>query len=131
MPRYRGADDAELFFEDRGVGPPIVVVAGGGPRHPDYLEDLAGLGDHYRLIVPHLRGVGRTPATDGNLGSWWHESADIECLREHLGLDRVTIVAHSSGRAIRRVSRPGPTRRRRWGTRRGASGSSSTRGWGQ
>ncbi|WP_394770002.1 alpha/beta fold hydrolase [Lacisediminihabitans sp.] len=97
MPEYRGADDAELFFEDRGDGPPIVVLGGGAPGHPDYLEDLAGLGDHYRLIVPHLRGVGRSPSTDGDLGAWWHESADIDCLRKQLGLDRLTIVAHSSG----------------------------------
>lgn len=97
MPKYTGTDGAELYFEDRGDGDPLVVIAGGAPRHPDYLEDLAGLGEGYRLIVVHLRGVGESPAGTVENATWWSEAADLECLRVALGLDQLNIVAHSSG----------------------------------
>jgi pimeloyl-ACP methyl ester carboxylesterase len=40
----------------------LIVLAGGAARHPDYLGDLAGLSSRYRLVIPHLRGVGKSPA---------------------------------------------------------------------
>src|SRR5262245_1624733 len=77
---------------------PLIVLAGGAARHPDYLGDLAGLSGHYQLFVPHLRGVGRSGAADiGGMGSWWREAGDIERLRASLGLNRCAVVAHSAG----------------------------------
>ncbi|MEV6371331.1 alpha/beta hydrolase [Micromonospora musae] len=78
--------------------PPVIVLAGGAARHPSYLGDLAGLGSRYRLIVPHLRGVGRSPGSPvAEVGSFWRQAEDLERLREHLGLDRVLLVGHSAG----------------------------------
>jgi pimeloyl-ACP methyl ester carboxylesterase len=75
---------------------PIVALAGGAARHPDYLGDLAGIGaDGYRLVLPHLRGVGRsahlTPA------SFWAQAADLDELREALGREKLIIAGHSAG----------------------------------
>ena len=40
----------------------VIVLAGGPARHPVYMGDLAGFGENNRLVLPHLRGVGKSPA---------------------------------------------------------------------
>jgi len=100
VPVYQGEDGALLHYDELGgdSASPLVVLAGGAARHPDYLGDLAGLSERHQMLVPHLRGVGRSSAADiGSLGSWWRQAGDIERLRVSLGLDRCTLVAHSAG----------------------------------
>jgi pimeloyl-ACP methyl ester carboxylesterase len=100
MPAYHGDDGALLHYDVLGATPtsPLIVLAGGAARHPDYLGDLAGLSEHHQLAVPHLRGVGRSSAADlGDMGSWWRQADDIDRLRASLGLNRCAIVAHSAG----------------------------------
>jgi pimeloyl-ACP methyl ester carboxylesterase len=101
MPNYTGADGADLYFDDTLDGDPVVVLAGGAARHPDYLGNLDYLGSGVRRIMPHLRGVGRSPAASTDTGgSWWNQAEDLESLRTHLGLERLTVVAHSAGTRI-------------------------------
>ena len=101
MPDYRGADGASLHYDERDRsdgGSPLVVLAGGAARHPAYLGDLAGLDRRHRLIVPHLRGVGASPAPPRpETGSYWAQACDIDALRAQLGLDTVRVLAHSAG----------------------------------
>lgn len=103
MPIYAGFDGARLHYDESHPGqsrefPPVIVLAGGAARDPSYLGDLAGLGSRYPLVVPHLRGVGRSPEpTAAEVGSFWRQAEDLECLRDHLGLDRVLLVGHSAG----------------------------------
>lgn len=99
MPGYRGADGAELYYDDGGPSaPPVIALAGGAARHPAYLGDLAGLAERHRLVVPHLRGVGLSPLpADPTRASWWQQAEDLESLRVHLGLEQVTVLAHSAG----------------------------------
>ncbi|GAA4602960.1 pimeloyl-ACP methyl ester carboxylesterase [Actinoplanes octamycinicus] len=97
MPSYSGSDGTPLHYDDHGPAdrPPVIVLAGGAARHPDYLGDLAGLTGRHRLVVPHLRGVGRSPA--GPSGSYWDQADDLDELRRHLGRDRLVIAGHSAG----------------------------------
>jgi pimeloyl-ACP methyl ester carboxylesterase len=92
---------SDLYYEDPGpggAGLPIIALAGGAARHPSYLGDLAGLSDRRRLIVPHLRGVGRSPLPASvEAASFWRQASDIDALRVHLGLDRVLLLGHSAG----------------------------------
>lgn len=104
MPRYEAHDGALLHYEllDAGRGDastdPVVVLAGGAARHPEYLGSLAGLDEHHDLVVPHLRGVGESPrATERECGSYWRQAEDLEALRLHLDVARLTLVAHSAG----------------------------------
>ncbi|WP_010204320.1 alpha/beta fold hydrolase [Salinibacterium sp. PAMC 21357] len=99
MPSYEGSDGATLHYDVvGGETEPIILLAGGAARHPSYLGDLAGLGERHQLIVPHLRGVGRTamPVVEQR-GSYWNQAEDIERLRIHLGLERLVLAAHSAG----------------------------------
>ncbi|HEV7651405.1 MAG TPA: alpha/beta hydrolase [Actinophytocola sp.] len=107
MPTFRAADQTLLHYDEHddehgdehGEGRPLIALAGGAACHPSYLGDLAGLSG--RLIVPHLRGVGLSPAPDDpRQGSYWQQSEDLEALREHLGLDRLALTGHSAGTRI-------------------------------
>jgi len=100
VPAYQGDDGALLHYDTLGRDSksPLIVLAGGAARHPEYLGDLAGLSGHHQLFVPHLRGVGRSSAADTyGMGSWWRQAGDIDRLRASLGLNRCALVAHSAG----------------------------------
>jgi pimeloyl-ACP methyl ester carboxylesterase len=106
MPTFPGSDGAALHYDELhyddvlhdGTAAPLIVLAGGAARHPRYLGDLAGLDAGRRLIVPHLRGVGRTPLPDAaETASFWRQAEDIERLRVHLGLEQVLLLGHSAG----------------------------------
>lgn len=100
MPSYPGADGATLHYDVLGddAAPSLVALGGGPGRHPAYLGDLAGLSARWRLVVPHLRGVGESPRpADPTQGSAWHQAEDLEALREHLGLATLSVVGHSAG----------------------------------
>lgn len=89
-----------LYYDDLSHtrNAPVTALAGGAAREPSYLGDLAGLSDRHRLIVPHLRGVGRTPMPSSiEAASHWHQAEDIERLRAHLGLERLCLLGHSAG----------------------------------
>jgi proline iminopeptidase len=63
-----------------------------------YLGDLGGLSGQLRLILLDHRGTGRseTPAETSSYRCD-HLVDDVEALREHLGLDRMNLLAHSAG----------------------------------
>jgi pimeloyl-ACP methyl ester carboxylesterase len=99
MPTFPGSDGAELHYDELSAGaPPLVVLAGGAARHPRYLGDLAGLDTGRHLVMPHLRGVGRSPLPpSAEVASFWRQAEDVEHLRVHLGLERMLLLGHSAG----------------------------------
>lgn len=103
MTTYPGADGTALHFDDNlPGGDTALILLGGGPgRHPTYLSGLTDLFVGHRIIVPHLRSVGDSPIpSEPQLGSFWSQAEDIEALRLNLGLDTITLVAHSAGTRI-------------------------------
>lgn len=102
VPTFLAPDGASLHYDvlgDQGLGECLVIVlAGGAARDPGYLGDLAGLASSYPLVVPHLRGVGRSAAPSRvEDGSYWRQADDVEALRVHLGAERVVVIGHSAG----------------------------------
>ena len=88
MTFYRGAEGTELWFDE--IGPadaePAIVLAGGPARHPVYIGDLAGFGENNRLVLPHLRGVGKSPAAqEPGRATWVGQAEDIALLDQALG----------------------------------------------
>ena len=95
-------DDARLFYEVVGNGDPIVVVHGGPGLDHAYLQPgLDALANRNTLVYYDQRGTGRSvtalDASGINLDDF---VADLEALRETLGYDRVTVLAHSFGALI-------------------------------
>jgi len=73
---------------------PAIVLPGGPCRDPEYLADLAGIGDSRPLIVMHPRG---TVSSGGLSRGWWTDAQDVGNLTRALGLDSVDVIAHSAG----------------------------------
>jgi pimeloyl-ACP methyl ester carboxylesterase len=63
-----------------------------------YLGDLGGLAAHRQLVMLDLRGTGES-ATPEDPASYRcdHLVDDVDALREHLGLERMDLLAHSGG----------------------------------
>ncbi|MFC4530475.1 alpha/beta fold hydrolase [Sphaerisporangium dianthi] len=98
MPAFAAYDGTELAFQVHGEGSPVICVPGGPMQDPVYLGDLGGLSAHRQLIMLNLRGTGGS-AIPRDLSSYRCDRLvdDVEALREHLGLDRMDLLAHSGG----------------------------------
>ena len=97
MPVLSSYDGTELAYRVLGVGHPVVCLAGGPMRDSVYLGDLGGLSERMQLIVPDLRGTGRSQAPK-DIASYRCDYlvADVEALRDDLGLDKMNLLAHSA-----------------------------------
>ncbi|MFI0962706.1 alpha/beta fold hydrolase [Streptomyces sp. NPDC021080] len=98
MPAFSAYDGTELAFGTSGDGPPVVCLPGGPMQDCAYLGDLGGLSAHRLLIMADPRGTGGS-AIPADPGSYRCDRLvdDVEALREHLGLDRMDLLAHSGG----------------------------------
>jgi pimeloyl-ACP methyl ester carboxylesterase len=94
--RVRLRGHPELFVREAGDGPPLVLLHG-WPQHgavwDPLIEDLAR--DH-RVLVPDLRGFGRSQAPSGRYDK--HAmAADVLALLDAEGIEKATIVGHDWG----------------------------------
>jgi len=88
-----------LYFMERGSGPPLLLVHGlmvTGEMFEPVIEHFA---IRHRVIVPDLRGHGRSrglppPYTAAQLAS------DLARLLDHLGIDSTAVLGYSQGGAI-------------------------------
>jgi 3-oxoadipate enol-lactonase len=88
-----------LYFTERGSGPPLLLVHGlmvTGEMFDSVIDHLAR---HHRVIVPDLRGHGRSrmfppPYTAEQLAS------DLARLLDSVGLDSIAVLGYSQGGPI-------------------------------
>ncbi len=95
MPRLQLAD-VELYFEEHGAGPPLLLIAGLASDSQSWLAVLPALAAQHRVIVVDNRGCGRTAPQDAPNGVA-AMADDCAALLRHLGLARVAVVGHSMG----------------------------------
>lgn len=103
MPFFGSIDGTRLYYDVIGAEtlPPLVVLAGGPARHPEYLGDLAGLSQVRSLLVLHQRGVGLSePSPEVETARWPELAEDVEALRQTLGLEHIALLAHSAGTRV-------------------------------
>ncbi|MBT2488074.1 alpha/beta hydrolase [Streptomyces sp. ISL-96] len=104
MPTFSAYDGTKLAYHEFGdgpPGPPVVCLPGGPMQASAYLGGLGGLrglSAHRQLIMLDLRGTGES-ATPEDLDSYRCDRLvdDVDALCEHLGLDRMDLLAHSAG----------------------------------
>jgi proline iminopeptidase len=92
-----------LYYEEVGNprGVPVVFLHGdpGGGLFPDYRRFFDPA--HYRVVLFDQRGSGRsTPHAELAENTTWDLVADIEKLREHLGVERWQVFGGSWGSAL-------------------------------
>lgn len=100
-------DGQSVYWEISGNpdGKPVVFLHGGpgggtSPMHRQFFDPVA-----YRIVLLDQRGCGRsTPhiadGADLAVNTTWHLVADIERLREHLGIDRWQVFGGSWGSTL-------------------------------
>lgn len=97
MEAIRAKDGASIFFKDWGKGSPI-VFSHGWPLNGDAWDEqlLFFASNGYRAIAHDRRGHGRSSQTwDGNDMDTYAD--DLASLIERLELEKVMLVAHSTG----------------------------------
>ncbi|HET7457275.1 MAG TPA: alpha/beta hydrolase [Gemmatimonadaceae bacterium] len=93
-------DSARLFYRVIGRGADTIVAIHGGPGVD--LESIAGdfapLGERHVVIFYDQRGAGRsTLPTDTTRLTARQQEDDLDAVRRHFALGRMTLVAHSYG----------------------------------
>jgi pimeloyl-ACP methyl ester carboxylesterase len=91
--------ELDLWFERRGTGPDVLLIAGLGDPIEAWGAQLDGLADRYRVIAFDNRGVGRTPPADGPL-SVASMADDAATLLRALDAPAVHVAGFSMGSAI-------------------------------
>jgi pimeloyl-ACP methyl ester carboxylesterase len=86
----------KMHYQILGEGPPLVLLHWFGACGAIWQPHLDRLSRHYRLIVPDLRGHGRS---SNPAGEFTHRQAahDIFALLDHLGIQRFKAMGISSG----------------------------------
>ncbi|XVV04845.1 prolyl aminopeptidase [Actinosynnema sp. CA-248983] len=101
-------DGHRVYWEVCGnpYGKPVVFLHGGpgggsAPAHRRLFDPAA-----YRIVLIDQRGCGRsvphasTPGVDMSTNTTWHLVADLEAVREHLGIDRWQVFGGSWGSTL-------------------------------
>lgn len=101
--RLKVSDIHEIYFEEAGnpKGQPVVFLHGGpgggiSPDHRRYFDP-----NFYRVVLFDQRGCGQsTPHATLEENTTWDLVADIEKLREHLGITRWAVFGGSWGSTL-------------------------------
>lgn len=91
-----GVNGIELAYELRGQGEPLLLLHGFAACADYWAPLLPALAARHRLIIPDLRGHGRS-TNPARRFSMRQSATDILSLLDHLGLDKVKAIGHSAG----------------------------------
>lgn len=106
---YASINGTKIFFDVEGLqyvpdGPimrerPVCFVLHGGPggEHANFLPELSALAQSMQLVYIDDRNCGRSRRGDITTSSIKQNAADIEALRQYLGLEKIYILGHSYG----------------------------------
>lgn len=96
---YFEHEGCTLHYEEYGHGTPLLLVHGLGSSTLDWKKQIPELSTRYRVIVPDVRGHGRSdkPRERYSIAGF---SADLTALIEHLNLSPVHLVGLSMGGMI-------------------------------
>lgn len=97
---YVAMPELRLYYEEHGVagGPPLVLLHGFTSSGPFWEPQLAAFGAQYRLIVPDLRGHGRSNNPGGLPAMNHHQFAlDVIALCRELDLQHPIFCGESTG----------------------------------
>lgn len=88
--------DISLYYEDRGVGTPIVLLHGFCGSHAYWKYIIEDLSTHYRVIAIDLRGHGKSAVSEDPF-SIEEMAHDVQLLLQQLEIEQATVFGHSLG----------------------------------
>jgi proline iminopeptidase len=93
-----GHDDVQLHYRVSGQGPVLIAHPGGPGTSAAFLGDLAGLDEVATIVWLDPRGTNASTApADAAAYTLADYAADVDALRQHLGLDRFALLGFSHG----------------------------------
>lgn len=92
-------EGAEIFVRSGGRGPVVVLVHGYAENSDSWAPLAADLMKDHTVVVPDLRGIGRSSKPDGGYDKKT-QAKDIRAVVTVLGYDRTFVVAHDIGNMV-------------------------------
>lgn len=92
-------NDAELYYERTGAGPPLLMIHGLGSSGDDWAFQRDAFARTHTLILADLRGSGRSSKPHGPY-SIAGFAADLWALLDALGIDAAALLGFSLGGAV-------------------------------
>ena len=89
-------NEFQMYFEDRGDGEPLLLLHGGMGIGADWKHVFPDDPESYRVIVPDLRGHGRS-TNPSRVFTFRQCARDVLALLDQLGLDGVHAIGLSLG----------------------------------
>lgn len=86
----------DLYYEEAGRGIPVVLIHGFPMDHTIWHRLVPLLENEARLIMPDLRGHGRSPV-EGRVSSMRLMAEDVVRLLDRLNIDQAIVVGQSMG----------------------------------
>lgn len=93
---YIETNGVKIYYETHGTGEPLLLIHGGGLSHLAWSLWIEDLSDDYMLIIPDLRGHGRSTNPSGIISKKSH-AIDMMGLMDSLGIGRFKAMGHSAG----------------------------------
>jgi aminoacrylate hydrolase len=102
MPDIRLPDGESLYFEKHGRGPALLLIAGLGGVATFWQRHVPALAQRFTVVVHDHRGCGRSAHSliDYSVDQM---AADTLALMDQLGIEKASLVGHSTGGAIGQV----------------------------
>lgn len=94
--RLETLNGIQLYFEVHGSGEPLILLHGFTGSSQDWAGSIAELGGRFQLIIPDMRGHGRSGVPPK---PFRHDeaAADLIALLDHLGVGRYSGLGVSAG----------------------------------
>lgn len=97
---YHGVDGWPLHGATTGSGPAVVLLHGGGPDHHSLAPLAARLANRYTVVLPDVRGYGRSVCADPARHTWAQYADDVAALLDHLGVSSAVVGGTGLGSTI-------------------------------
>jgi pimeloyl-ACP methyl ester carboxylesterase len=97
---YRGRDGCRLHATALGHGPALILLHGGGPDRYSLLPLARQIAGGFTVVLPDVRGYGRSVCTDPARHTWAQYADDVGALLDHLALRRAALGGTGLGATI-------------------------------
>ncbi|WP_455169230.1 alpha/beta fold hydrolase [Aegicerativicinus sediminis] len=94
--RFVETNGVSIYYEELGSGEPLLLLHGFTMTHEVWKPYIEDLGEHYRLIIPDLRGHGRS-TNPSNTFTHKFSGEDMYGLMDALEIENFKAIGHSSG----------------------------------
>jgi haloacetate dehalogenase len=95
-------DGVEFHYVVGGAGPPLLLVHGAPQSHIMWRRAAPALAKHFTLVIPDLRGYGRSSKPARGDYSKRRMAADLVAIMDALGHARFRIAGHDRGARVTR-----------------------------